>query len=152
MDTSLYSSTNINDNNKNPELQSDKGYDYSSEILSDTFKGTTENLISDSEESKQSQKYSEFITNTMTTTEKDIDSSEESKDFSSDVITKSSIISSSESYSSELSDTYIKVSDEKIDYSSQFLSESSTNIETNEMTKSSQLSDTNIKTTEEKID
>ena len=52
--TSLHStSSNIYDNNDNPQLQSDKENVYSSEILSNTFDTTKENLITDSDEIKQ---------------------------------------------------------------------------------------------------
>ena len=70
-------------------------------------------LLSDSEENKQSVKSSEIITNIMTNTESYSDISKESRDFSSEIFTKSSI-SSTGSYNSQLSDTNIKTSEEKL--------------------------------------
>jgi hypothetical protein len=87
--TSLHSTSNINDNNNNPQLQSDKENVYSSEILSDNSDTTKENLITDSEEFNQNERSSAIITDTKYHTEEY--TNEESKEFSYEIIESSNI-------------------------------------------------------------
>ena len=110
-------------------------------------------IITDTEEINQNERTSEIITDTKYHTEEYIN--KESKEFSSEIFENSSIGITD---SSKLSDTNIKTAETAIDYSSQFASESGSNIEkqadissdieTSEFTDNSELTDTKINTPE----